>query len=162
MSLESQYNLALFNLDTFMKESTIVPDSLKHDWILIHGLVYHQRNTVDLAEKRKNEAIDAHNETLSQLDQLSNEHIELRDALETIKAESNAHAGNHREEVIQHNETKAQRDRTADENHQMQVTIDKLQAEVQRLDTENVALQNKLVDHEASQGEFESPIRSEG
>jgi hypothetical protein len=102
--MEHNFAEALFNLDRFFSTAPAnVPDTLKHDWVKVHGLVYHKDNEVIIANQERDQAkgllFDA-NERIATLE-------ERRDAdikeLATEKA-------NTQSAMDGHEQTKGQRD----------------------------------------------------
>jgi hypothetical protein len=54
--MEHNFTLALFNLDKFFSNAPAnVPEELKHDWVKVHGLVYHKDNVVIVANQERDQ-----------------------------------------------------------------------------------------------------------
>jgi hypothetical protein len=94
MSLEFNFNEALFNLDEFFSNPPAnVPAALVHDWVKVHGLVYHKDNVVIVAGQERDQA-KGQAETLTKQLATANETIQ-------IAAQQNATLMRERDDVRQ-------------------------------------------------------------
>ena len=88
MSMEHNFTLALFNLDKFFSNAPAnVPEELKHDWVKVHGLVYHKDNVVIVAQQERDQQKELVADLIAVRDQLKHQTDEQANKIHTLTTE---------------------------------------------------------------------------